>query len=777
MKIDLNWKTKTLKDGRKIREAPATEDFWKLWRQHQSTIKNAGYNVSQYPKGSGKWTVTDWNDRSTPEQAQANAVQVAASRAARPSPGFSVPSPEGFDYYPYQLAGIEYLTKHAPEGCLIGDPMGVGKTIIVAGLLNLERPSTVLIVCPSFLKINWHRELARWLVRPRRVDIVNGSGKIDGIDPANLLREIPSEPDVVIVNYDILSKHKDALLAVQWGTVVFDEGHYLKSPSAARTKVALKIKSDRKLVLSGTPIPNRPREIQTIAGYLDRENFGDKWGFLRRYCDPQENRWGTSFDGATNLAELQERLRSTILLRRDREQVLPDLPPKVRQVIVLDPSKYSEVLKSESKLEFESLDEAIKEMDEDSTKFEELSSVRHETGLAKVGDVVEHLLTINNPVVVFAHHQDVIAALAEALTEAGKSVVTVTGADSINKRQQAVDSFQSGEADIFIGSIKACGVGITLTRASHVLFCEIDWVPASLSQAEDRCYRIGQEADSVLVQHIVISGSIDSRMVGHLIRKQEVISASLDDDLPQVAPAPVEVPVIVDAAPTLEEIASDLPAVNEKRLGNLLKVFADAAANGQKLYLNAEGLVISAAPETGNNPGCLYVKDEGGEYQGKVTASGDFRALREAHHSTATKLAKINTDPSPYLPDPKGPTGPQAASGIDLSELVAGRYAVPGGDTRLKVKISKGRDGTRWAGYVFVTDGAYHGQGGRYGIQRPGQNYEGDIADQLRAILADPFEASKEYGRLTSTCGVCGAPLENEQSVAAGIGPICANRF
>ena len=115
-------------------------------------------------------------------------------------------------------------------------------------------------------------------------------------------------------------------------------------------------------------------------------------------------------------------------------------------------------------------------------------------------------------------------------------------------------------------------------------------------------------------------------------------------------------------------------------------------------------------------------------------------------------------------------------SELDLSDLPDGWYAVPGGDTRLKLRVSRPTK-ARWKGYIFVDDGAVYGHHESYGYQRPGRSYTGKAVEALRAIAADPFEASKAYGRLVGRCGVCSRPLENEESVKAGIGPICARKF
>lgn len=117
-----------------------------------------------------------------------------------------------------------------------------------------------------------------------------------------------------------------------------------------------------------------------------------------------------------------------------------------------------------------------------------------------------------------------------------------------------------------------------------------------------------------------------------------------------------------------------------------------------------------------------------------------------------------------------------ASAPLDLSHVPSGTYGVPGGDTRLKVEIDNVDKG-KWAGWVFVKDGAVYGEGKRYGKQAPGGSYQGEIVEQLRAIAADPMEAAAVYGRLTGRCGLCGLPLEHEDSVARGIGPVCAKKF
>ncbi len=502
MELKLDWSKETVhSDGRFVSTASPTQEFWTVWREKKAAIKAAGYSVR---KVDNKWVVTRYRD---------NDQAIADSQAT--DADIDIPVPAGLSYLPYQKAGIAYAIKRSST--LIGDEMGLGKTIQAIGVINATAPKTVLVVCPASLKINWKNEMTKWLVADRDIQIVNGGGE-----------QIPATPDVIIINYDVLSKHKDAINARTWDLVIMDEAHYIKNNTAARTKVAVGIKANRKVVLTGTPITNRPIELQPIAGYLDPATFGNYFKFGVRYAGAHQINIGRKtvwdFNGSSNLDELQRVLRQSFMIRRKKDEVLKELPEKVRQIIVLPNSDYSDQIKKE----FETLADAVDETSSEDIEFEQMSGVRHETALAKVNDVVTHVAAIDHQVVVMAHHKDVVDGIKAGLEAAGKSVVTLTGDCNQAHRQNAVETFQAGNADVFIGTIGAAGVGITLTSASHVVFAELDWVPGNMSQAEDRCHRIGQDS-SVLVQHLVVDGSIDARLAQVLVGKQRVLDKALDN--------------------------------------------------------------------------------------------------------------------------------------------------------------------------------------------------------------------------------------------------------
>ena len=441
-----------------------------------------------------------------------------------------IPVPRGLKYFPYQRAGIAYAAEL--DSVLIGDEMGLGKTMQAIGLINLlaGQINEALIVCPASLKLNWQRELRKWLT-----DL---SYEVQLADSRYWPELGLFQRRIVIINYDILHKFIDELTAREWDLLIADECHKIKNPGARRTTAFRRIKGRRRILMTGTPIVNRPSELASLLAYLDPPTYGGRigqWTFMQRYCHGYAK-------GAYNLKELQQRLRGTVMIRRLKVDVLTDLPPKLRQVIELPADR--DILSRERAIlsqlglvfEGEATDDAaaftaqvLALRDAKMGAAAEISKLRHETALAKVPQVVDHLrecLHASEKVVCFAHHLDVIDQIAAEFPPS--SVAMLTGQHSLKERQEAVDKFQS-EAGVrlFIGGILAAGVGLTLTAASHVVFAEIDWVPGNMSQAEDRCHRIGQQS-SVLVQHLVLAGSLDSYISKMLIQKQDVIDRSLD---------------------------------------------------------------------------------------------------------------------------------------------------------------------------------------------------------------------------------------------------------
>jgi len=473
---------------------------------------------------------------------------VQASRAV--DVDAEIPAPEGLAYLPFQKAGIAYAA--ARDVTLIGDEMGLGKTIQALGLINADPEiRTVLVICPASLRLNWQREAERWLTRPMSIGIAN--------------KTFP-DTAMVIINYDILRKHREAVRSRTWDLLCVDECHYLKNPKTIRTievlgkwnrdpQLALSpIPARRRVYLTGTPIVNRPIELWPILHSTGRPEWRSWKQYVERYCDAEQDKWGWHVTGASNLDELQEILRSTIMVRRLKKDVLTDLPPKRRQVIELPANGAADAVTAEKRAWqarqqiIEALQAAVElaKASEDPADYEaavqalregymvaftEMAALRHETARAKAPYVIEHVLEAVDSagkVVLFGHHKDVLHAIRDGLTAAGIESVMLIGDMGAEERQAAVDRFQQDETvKVFLGTIGAAGVGITLTAASHVVFAELDWVPGNMSQAEDRCHRIGTTA-SVLVQHLVLEDSLDAHIARTLVEKQNIIDRALD---------------------------------------------------------------------------------------------------------------------------------------------------------------------------------------------------------------------------------------------------------
>lgn len=488
--------------------------------------------------------------------AQAAVVEASLEASRATDAMIDVPANAGLSYLGYQRGGIAYAMER--EATLIGDEMGLGKTIQAIGISNADATvRKVLVVCPAFLKLNWQREWRKWCVKRLNVAIVGKRGWAAECDFA----------DVVIINYDILNKYRAQIDARQWDLLVVDECHYLKNPKTGRTKAVLGsnergqekvagIAARRRVFMTGTPVLNRPKELWPLVQALDPQDLGRNFfAFAKRYCGAYNNGYGWDFNGASNLDELQKKLRSKFMVRRLKADVLTELPPKRRQIVPLTSPEIAKVVGREANnaARFDALQaelavaEALALVDEKYAErvselkemtgyaFEEMAEARHAIATAKVGAAVEYIreaLEELECVAIMCHHQDVAEQLAAEFADVGS--VVVHGGVSVEKRQAAVDKFMASEARVFIGTIKT-GVGYTITRTATMFFVELDWVPGNVSQAEDRIHRIGQ-VDSVLIQHLVADGSIDARMAQTLVDKQDVIDRALDVDGDTVLP-------------------------------------------------------------------------------------------------------------------------------------------------------------------------------------------------------------------------------------------------
>lgn len=455
---------------------------------------------------------------------------------------------------PYQRAGVKFALTQPERRTYLGDEMGLGKTaqLIAVALRAKEEGKRSLIVVPPSLRENWRREVIKFTGGRLSVEVLKGT------KPYAL-----SGADVTIIGDATLKQWAPALSTEGFGFLGVDEAHHFKTPKAARTLaltgIASTIPVDGYVVLaSGTPALNKPVELVSqfrILGVLDRL-FGNEWRFKHKFCDPKRvhvggGRMVTTFDGASNTDELHNLMRSTFYVRRRKTDVLTELPPKRRAQLVVELDKAT--LRDYNRIEAEFLDwvedkggrEAVERASRAET-ITRLTAMLAEIGRAKLDagfDHIESLVEAGEPVVIFAHHRDVIEAImdrcaAKAASGAtGWNAVKVYGGMTDETKQAAVDAFRSGEANIFVGNYDSAGVGLTLTSSgdkpcTQWVGMQLCWGPSLLSQAEDRIHRIGQ-TQSVTCWHLTAvkengEETIDGRLYAVLNAKQSVLSSVLD---------------------------------------------------------------------------------------------------------------------------------------------------------------------------------------------------------------------------------------------------------
>jgi len=423
--------------------------------------------------------------------------------------------------YPFQKKGVAFV--ECKQGrALIADEMGLGKTIQALAWLQLH-PGLypVVIVVPASLKLNWAREAEKWMDSPK-IQILSGTNT-----------DIALFGELIIINYDILSNWIVKLQAINPRVLIADECHYFKNNKAKRTKAIKRIGKTipHILALSGTPIVNRPIEIFNAIKLIDPTIVPSRWEYGKRYCGLRHNGYGWDFNGATNTDELHEKLINTIMIRRKKVDVLPDLPEKTRSYIPMELNNVKEYSFAENNfvqfVQMQKGREAAQRVSnaEALAEIEGLKQLAVKGKLTQCIDWLRDFLNINGKLIVFATHKFVIAALIEEFKDV---TVKVDGSVTGTNRQKAVDEFQNNpNIRLFIGNIKAAGIGITLTASSNVAFIELPWTPGEVTQAEDRCHRIGQK-NSVNIHYLLAANTIEEKIARMLDRKRKVLDSVLD---------------------------------------------------------------------------------------------------------------------------------------------------------------------------------------------------------------------------------------------------------
>jgi SWI/SNF-related matrix-associated actin-dependent regulator of chromatin subfamily A-like protein 1 len=425
------------------------------------------------------------------------------------------------ELFPFQKKGVSFI--EAKDGrALLADSMGLGKTcqsLVWLQLHSEKRP--VIIVVPASLKLNWEREIKMWMNPIPNIQILFGT------KPNQIIG------DIIIINYDILPAWLEKLQEIKASVLILDEIHYLKNSKAKRTKAgkALGKNIPHILGLSGTPIVNRPIEAFNALKLIDDTVVPSFWKYAQRYCGARHNGFGWDFSGASHTEELHQKLVQTVMLRRLKKDVLSNLPEKIYSYLPMELDNRKEYITAENNFiqwVKENRGEEAAQKASNAEAFAQIEALKQLSIKGKMKqaiDWVKDFIEVDGKLVVFATHKSTIDSLmAEFKDIAVKIDGSVTGID----RDKAVQEFQNNnKIRLFIGNIKAAGVGISLTASSSVAFLELPWSPGDAEQASDRVHRIGQK-DSVTVYYLLAQNSIEEKIAKMLDRKKKVLDSILD---------------------------------------------------------------------------------------------------------------------------------------------------------------------------------------------------------------------------------------------------------
>lgn len=423
----------------------------------------------------------------------------------------------------HQKIAIEKLA--GSKRFILADDMGLGKTTstIIAALETGVKK--ILIICPASLKINWQREILNYTNR----SVFIGEGK-----------NFSQDQDFVIVNYDILKNFHDTkdtsksqILNSNFELVIIDEAHYVQNAQAQRTKLINHFVKKIKYVwlLTGTPMTSRPINYFNLLNLIESPVAQNWMAYVIRYCQGYQFNAGKrkvwNVSGASNLEELRDRTSKQVL-RRLKTDVL-DLPEKIVTPVYLRlKSKLYENLMGEYYNWYDTQKEESKSL---TIQFSKLMKVRQVIAEEKIESTIElaqNILDQDKKVIIFTNFTDTLNRIAEHF---GKQSVTLDGSSSKTQRQHAVDQFQENEkVKVFVGNLKAAGVGITLTASEAVIINDLSFVPGDLSQAEDRAYRYGQK-NNVSVYYPIFENTIEGAIYDIIIKKKNIISTVMGDNL------------------------------------------------------------------------------------------------------------------------------------------------------------------------------------------------------------------------------------------------------
>ena len=430
----------------------------------------------------------------------------------------SIREPKTMKLLNYQRAGVYHLMGNQ-RGLLL-DGMGLGKTAQSVVAFNSLGAKKVLILCPSSTRYSWEDEIKKWDTRGYRTHVMTRTSEW-----------IPEGVDVLIVSYSLVNSKMilDQLKRQRWVVTIADEIHFLKNSKAQRTKNILGRggvigKSVYFWGLSGTLMPNTPIDLWQCFRSMGKAHLPQKAqdynGYTRIFCGRYKTRWGWDVSGAKNLDILKKCLfDSGFAMRRTKEKVLKELPPKTYRVLPMEGD-----VGTPAEIKW---DQTIRKLNPIKLGLGagELAEARKDLSLEKLDATLQYIKSIDQPVVVFGWHREFLEAIAEETDS-----VLYYGSMSPAEKEKSKADFIKGKAQVFVANIQSAGTGLNglQKRSSHAIFAESPWTWAEIEQAADRLHRMGQE-HPVLIDILCVRGGIEEYILKAVVKKQGFFNKVFDE--------------------------------------------------------------------------------------------------------------------------------------------------------------------------------------------------------------------------------------------------------
>jgi hypothetical protein len=471
-----------------------------------------------------------------------NSVRIKYTRALEENYKLEM-IPEAFlnKLYAFQKEGIKFGLNKGGR-LLIGDEMGVGKTIQALGIAAIYKADwPIYIFCPATLKYNWLQESIRWLeglVEEKEIQVIETAKEA-----------FKPESRILILSYDTAKRSKPLQQLQFVKTVIVDEAHYLKNPDSERCQVLIPFiqKAKRVIMLTGTPALSKPFELFSILTCLRPDIYQEAKWFGERYCDPQQCPFSRKiqYKGCDNIQELNF-LLNRCMIRRLKRDILPQLPQTVRHQNVLPiDEKYQKEIKKindrfDGRLLANDIESILNRAPSDGEEgggpdiHKSLMMMYELTAKAKLDSVcefIEDMMVCGEKLVIFAHHKVMLDGLETLAKKLKVDYIRIDGTVEAMQRGKLVADFQNDSKDVRLAllSIKACATGLTLTKACKVIFAELYWNPSDMLQAEGRCNRVTQESN-VDAYYLIGKDTLDPKIMDMISKKFTIVSGVLDGE-------------------------------------------------------------------------------------------------------------------------------------------------------------------------------------------------------------------------------------------------------